>query len=124
MDGTEAHATDTSASESSEKQPQNSGAMVGIPVMVVIQVPVSVPVPDSLRGEAVCEVNGDVVVDGEQHEEELVKAMNMAMESPLVDGAANALLAAAFRFKHENPGHGIKVLHTPMAGVIDEQEIK
>jgi hypothetical protein len=42
---------------------------------------------------------------------------------PLVEGAVTALLSSAGLFKHNHPGAGIRVFYTPVAGVIDEEEI-
>jgi predicted permease len=109
----------------SEKQSkpnsENEGATVGIPVMCVIYVPVSIPLDESINGH-VCDLNGYRVVNAEDNEESFKKAMEIAVKSPLVDEASTALLTSASRFKFEHPE--VKVLFTPLAGVIDEKEIE
>jgi hypothetical protein len=116
--------TDSNESEKSEKPNQKpSDVQVGIPIMVRIMVPVSVPLPKVVYENPVFELNGDRVVDVEGNEEHFQMAMGIAAKSPLVEGAVTALLSSAGLFKHNHPGAGIRVFYTPVAGVIDEEEI-
>lgn len=105
----------------SKPSPENNGATVGIPVMCIIYVPISVPISESIDGH-VCELNGYRVVNAEDNEDTFRGAMRAAAESPLVEEASTAILSAASAFKFKHPG--VKVFFTPLAGVIDEEEIE
>lgn len=116
--------TDLNESEESAKlNLKPSDVQVGIPVMVRIMVPVSVPIPKVVYQNPICELNGDKVVEAEGNEEHFEMAMGIAAKSPLVEGAVTALLSAAGLFKHNHPESGVRVFYTPVAGVIDEEEI-
>lgn len=118
--------TGSNESEENEKRKPNlkpNDVQVGIPVMVRIMVPVSVPIPKVVYENPICELHGDKVVEVEHDNEHFQMAMGIAAKSPLVECAVTALLSAAGLFKHNHPESGVRVFYTPVAGVIDEEEI-